>query len=626
MAHFVTRVRLNPADPTQGYKLWSSGLVQSIGTAPPVVWDVPETFSATSARDLVIIDWLTPSGYILSHTGRVFDFGGVSPAVGYQNTGNFHIWRRLVMNPFGNGAGYEMDFNGRIYRFGSVLPPNVGGDAGTNSFGLAGGINWFGDWARDLHMDWATKRYAILHGRGIIYSPSFSITYDPADTRPLQDTRDLYRFLMFVNPQIPVGDTAGYLGTYTGRIFGFNAAEHIRPFPIWPDRDVAVGGEVKSDGRAGRPLILRIEHRDGPHREITVSSPPDLNWIGPTGTITTTNRPEAQWEFLDAEGDAPALTRIRLFRDDQYLAGGFDPATSVALEEWSITDAATFSVTPSFDLRNDTYRFYGWTRDSAGEDSGDWEMVQFTVNVTPPPTPSIIAAADPDSWLIHLTVSAGVGTANGLAALIEYTDDPDVANVVDSDGLWQPVVGATAVPYPTSGPKVVEHDDWQAPFNRSRRYRARTVQVSPRITGGLSSVASDIVVTDEWVLSDPSTGAAMEVLVRPPFTYTRDSGTAVHRTLGRTTAVATRLGIRSAEFDLIVATEDREEFEALEDLVTGGTTLQLRDPYRRSLFTSIVGTISTTMQEIGPAPDETTEFAFAHEHTLTLAEVARPEP
>src|SRR5688572_20181665 len=129
MAHFVTRVRLNPADPTQGYKLWSSGLVQSIGTAPPLVWDVPETFSTTSARDLVIIDWLTPSGYILSHTGRVFDFGGVTPASGYQNTGNFHIWRRLVMNPFGNGAGYEMDFNGRIYRFGPVLPPNVGGEA-----------------------------------------------------------------------------------------------------------------------------------------------------------------------------------------------------------------------------------------------------------------------------------------------------------------------------------------------------------------------------------------------------------------------------------------------------------------------------------------------------------------
>jgi hypothetical protein len=633
MAHFVTRVRLNPADPEQGYKLWSSGLVQSIGGAPPLVWDVPETFSATSARDLVIIDWLTPSGYILSHTGRVFDFGGVSPAVGYQNTGNFHIWRRLVMNPFGNGAGYEMDFNGRIYRFGSVLPPNVGGDAGSNAFGLAGGINWFGDWARDLHMDWATKRYAILHGRGIIYSPSFTLNYDPADTRPLQDTRDLYRALAFVNPAIPVGDTAGYLSTYTGRIFGFNSAEHIRPFPIWPDRDVAVGLEIKSDGRSGRPLILRVEHRDGPHREITVSSPPDLNWIGPTGTITTTNRPEAQWEFLDAEGDAPAKTIIRLFRDDQYLAAGFDPAgpfdwttSNRPLEEWVITDAATFSAVPSFDLRNDTYRYYGWTQDTSGEDSGDWEMVQFVVNVTPPPTPSVLASADPDSWSILLTVAAGSGTGSGLAALIEYTDDPSAPNVVDSDGLWQPVVGATAIPYPTSGPKVVEHADWQAPFNRSRRYRARTVQVSPRITSGLSGVSSDLIVTDEWVLSNASTGEAAEVLVRPPYTYTRDSGASVHRTLGRSTAVATRLGMRSIEFDLTVATDDRDEFDALEALVTGGTTLQLRDPYRRSLFVAVTGTVTTTMQEIGPHPDETTEFAFAHEHSLTLAEVSRPDP
>jgi hypothetical protein len=625
MANVVRRVRLNPANPEQGYKLWSSGLIQAIGDAPPPDFEPPPEGAFGLCRDLVIIDWLTPSGYVLMAHGPVLDFGGVSPAVGYQNTGAFHIWRRLVMNPFGNGAGYEMDFNGRIYRFGSVLPPNVGGDAGTNGFGLAGGINWFGDWARDLHMDWSTKRYAILHGRGIIYSPSFTISYDPTDTRPLQESRDLYRALAFVNPQIPVGDTAGYLATYTGRIFGFNGAEHIRPFPIWPDRDVAVGLNVKSDGRGGRPLILEVDHRDGPRREITVSSPPTFAWNGPSGTVTTTNRPGAMWDYSDPEGDAPAITRIRLFRDDQYGAGGFDVDVTQPLEEWEITDAATFSVLPTFDLRNDTYRYYGWVQDTSGEDSG-WSFTQFTTNVTPPPTPSITAAADPDNWSIHLTVTAGGGTAADHAALIEYTDDPDVANVVDSDGLWQPVVGATAIPYPTSGPKVVEHDDFQAPFHRNRRYRARTIRVEPRITSGLSTVATDIIVTDEWVLSNASTGEATEVIVRPPFTYNRDSGAAAHRTLGRTTAVATRLGMRSAEFDLTVATEDRDDFEALESLVNAGTTLQLRDPYRRSTFVTITGNVATTMQEIGPAADETTEFAFAHEHTLTLAEVDRPAP
>lgn len=618
MTAVVRRVVRNPANPEQGMKLWSSGLIQPFGGAPTPAWEIPEGFTDRSAQDLVIIDWLTPSGYVLSWTGRVFHFGGVTPASNFVVTGPaFPIWRRLVMNPAGNGQGYTMDFRGRIYRGGPTLPTNVGGSAGTNSDQLAGGIDWGKDIARDLWMDWSTRRYVILSGHGDLYSPNFSFTLDPDAPRPYERDRDLYRALGFVDPTLPPGGTAGWLVTMGGRTYGFNGAEKVPTTPLFPNEDAIVDFNVVSNGAGGAPLILEYAHRDGRRPSRIVSDPPSIDFLGPDAgsTVTTTTRPRISWDYSDPEGDAQARAEVRLFTAAQVAAPGFSVATTEPFLAWDLRDATTFYVEPDVDLPNGGWKVYGRVTDTAG-DRSTWDTQTWTQGVTPPPAPSITTTDQPDSWSILLTVTAGGGTGSGLAATVEFSDD---------DGTtWETVRGGEAVPYPTTGPKVLSVVDREAPLNLARLYRARTVKVDPALTSAPSASALGLVGSEDWVLSNPVTGEALSLALEPTFVYRRPSGAAARRPLGRRASVVTRLGIGGAEMSLTIRTMNRAEKEAVDSLLEANATIQLRDPYRRSWYLGIVGDLETEMMEVAPAPGEETEFAFAHKDKIEVVETERP--
>lgn len=615
----VVRVaKPNPADPSSGLKLLSSGVIVAYGNAiPPSDWEIPEGFTDNSAQDMVVIDWLTPSGYVLSWTGAVFAFGGATPATGFQNTGRFHIWRKLIMNPAGNGQGYEMDVRGRLYRFGPTLPPFVGHhESVTVSGSLAGGIDWGEDIAVDIHMDWSTKRYAILSDRGHLYSPDFTITWNPADVRPLQEGRSLYRALAFTNPAIPVGDTPGYISTYTGRVFSFNSAEVIRAFAAYPDRDVVVDLNVTSDGRAGRPLILELATNFGSRNDLVVSVAPTVVLTQPAATVTTTTRPTIVWSYSDPDGDAQASASVKLYEDTGGSTPIEPPDDGVLVEEWTVTDRGTFTVDPTVDLANGDYWVYARATDTAG-DSSAWDVQAFTQNVTLPPAPSVAVVSDPDPWVNAITVTAAGGTAEGLSVHLEYSDD--------EGEVWGTVAGATAVPYPTSGPKVVDISDWQAPFNRHRIYRAFTVQVDPYITSAASDSISAMVVSDEWVLTDAATGDGMPVSVVPEWSDTRDSGGAAHFPIGRSTAVVTRTGLRSRSMGLTIRTLDHDAYDRLDTLLAAGTTLLLRNPFEDLLFVGVVGDISRSMIDgLAPEPTEVTEMRHAFVWSVSVVEVERP--
>jgi hypothetical protein len=621
----VRCVRPNPADPTSGLKLLSSGMIQAYGDAiPPADWEIPEGWTDHSARDMHVIDHLTPSGYVLSHTGTIWEFGGVTPAVGFQNTGAFHIWRAITMNPAGNGQGYEWDVRGRAYRFGPTLPPYLSALSGvTVSGALAGGIDWGQDIFTDVHLDWSTKRYAVLSNRGHLVSPSFTITWDPDDTRPLQDGRSLYRAMAFVNPAIPVGDTAGYVTTYTGRIYGFNDAEHIRPFAVYPDRDVVIDLNVLSDGRAGRALILEVATDFGSRNDLTVSVEPEIVVIAPSASTTTTTRPSIIWEFTDADGDAMARADVKLFSSAQYGAGGFDPATSDALSEWTVTDPGTFRVDIDFDLPNASYRAYVKATDTAGDSSG-WEYKAFTVTVTKPPVPTLVADTDSGTWTTTVTVTAGVGTGADFSAILEYSDDPDATNSDPGDEGW---IEIGTVAYPTSGAKVVVFEDVQAPFNLYRTYRARTVNAELSVSSEWedSNLVEALLVSEQWVLTPADSNDGMAVSIIPEWSDTRDSGAVAHYPVGRSTAVVTRTIVGSKTRQLAVRTLNRDGHDLLDGMLTAGTTLLLRSPYRHAEFVSVVGEIERSMLDgVAPEPDEVTEMRFAHVTTFSVVEVARP--
>jgi hypothetical protein len=308
---------------------------------------------------------------------------------------------------------------------------------------------------------------------------------------------------------------------------------------------------------------------------------------------------------------------VQLFTSAQYGAGGFNPDTSAALGDWTITDGGTFRLDVPFDLVNGTYRAYVKATDSAG-DTSIWDFRQFVMNVVPPNAPTVSVDPDPETWATAVTVTAGAGSTTGLSAVAEYSDDEGVT--------WQQVVGGTQ-PYPTSGPKVVTVQDHQAPFNQGRRYRGRTIAPEPYITSAASSSVTDFIPSDEWVMTDAATGEGMAVSWIPEWTDRRDSGGAAHYPLGRGTAVVTRTGMKAATMPISIRTMSRAAHDELEGLITSGRTLLLRDPYERHLFCSVVGEVERTMLDgISPDAFEVTNMRFAHEHRFSVAVVDRPAP
>lgn len=610
----VVRVcRPNPADPKSGLKLLSSGAIQAYGNSlPPADWVIPESFNDKSAWDMVVIDHLTPSGYVLSGKGTVLNFGGVTPAVGYQDFGRLALFRKILMNPSGNGQGYEMDVLGRLYRFGPTQPPFLSHHASvTPSGALAGGINWGEDIAVDVHMDWSTKRYAILSDRGHLYSPDFTITWDVDDPRPLQTGRSLYRALAFVNPAIPVGDTPGYIATYTGRIFGFNSAEHIRPFAVYPDRDVVVDLNVTSDGRAGRPLILEVATDFGSRNDLTVSVAPTLVLTEPATPVTNTTRPRIVWAYSDPDGDAQASVEVRLYEDTG--SAPTLPPTVDPLYEWTVTDRGTFLVEPEVDLPNGDFWIYARATDTAG-DSSLWAFRGFVQNVTPPPAPSVTTDPDSESWSTSITVEAGMATAGGLSAVVEGSDDD-----------WFTWFEIETVAYPLTGPKIVEVTDFTAPFNIGRAYRARTAQLDPALTSAPSTPVEETVISDEFVLTIATTGEGEALSWIPTRIETRDSGAVALNPVGRSTAVAVRNGTKGKTIPAKFRTMSHQDDTALTALLDSGVTLLLRDPYRSTTFVSVVGDVTREMIDgLAPEPGEVTSMRHAHEHSVSFAEVSRP--
>ena len=118
----------------------------------------------------------------------------------------------------------------------------------------------------------------------------------------------------------------------------------------------------------------------------------DVDWLAapaaptvsaPTGTITTTNRPTAQWTHNAPS--AQAAYQLKVFTAAQYSAGGFDPATSSATYDTGIVAGAAASLDLPALPTSTTYRAYVRTAqltNGALQWSTTYGFSEFTINVT----------------------------------------------------------------------------------------------------------------------------------------------------------------------------------------------------------------------------------------------------
>jgi hypothetical protein len=602
------KVILDPTDSTRGWILWGSGYIQPFGGAPTPAFTIPTTWADANAQDFQIIDPIEPSGYVLSWTGNVLKFGGVTAATNYQDTGAFHTFRKFYMNPAGNGQGYEVDYRGVAYWLGPTNPGVIGGSVPLSGQ-ISGGVDWGEDILADFVMYWPTKRWAMLNGHGVLYSPNFGFILDAGDPRPHYDT-DVYRALAFSDPTL-AGTPGGWLMSMGGRVYMFNAANgFIKDIP-WPDSDTGKDLVVISNGLSGTPLTMLRLGRAGQQQRDTASNPPTAVITTPT-SFTTTTRPHYSWIYIDPNGDAQDRAEVYIFLAGTF-SGGTVPDGGGHFDHYVVSDRRTFMVDSTVDVPNGTHRMYLRVTDASGQQSS-WYNLNFTMSVTAPSAPTIAVVRDSTTYDQVVTVTK-VGTPPaGHRVEVQYSDDAGVT--------WEPVRGSGTIGF--SGTTAVFRDN-EAPYG-VRAYRTRTVVPDPYLAGTWSSSVNATMTGDRWVLSSPESGDTVVVRAQPDFKPSRPTGTAWYESRDRSQGIAVYSeNLGPYRFSLTLWALDRATYDGVQALLAPPRTLLLRDPFGRAWYLAVTDDVDEEFIRSVANPDETTELGFRHSIPLQLREVVRPD-
>lgn len=293
----------------------------------------------------------------------------------------------------------------------------------------------------------------------------------------------------------------------------------------------------------------------------------------PTGSTVPTSRPTVTWTYSDPEGDPAEVTEVRVFSAAQYGATGFDPGSISVKPVWesgALYGSVTSAPLTADLLNNTTYRAYVRARDLGSVYRfGPWANSQFTVSLTPPPTPTMTATADSVLNRFTIVVTPGAGTP--------ATQFFDVERSLDGGTTWATIRNGILA---ATGSAITMHD-YEAPRATSVRYRtkARTVVgpntvVSPWVTTAGVTLASD----NKWWLKDPlSAGLNASIKAAPPFKYRPfREHVEVEDMLGRPDPVAVSDGRKLGAGTLAVWLHSKAEYDALLALLRTGRVLFLQ--------------------------------------------------
>lgn len=480
-------IAVNPANTSQALVLWSDGRVVPRGPGTPdphfnANWDRGSWNNI--GRDIVVTDWVTPSGYVLSGWGSIQRFGTATApdalgirAPDYKIRNDF--WWRLFMDPGGSGGGYQVSKTGLVYHFGGA--PSVTAPVSIVPGGLAG----FGsDAVRGFDMQWSTKKFVILdryggihRGGGLAAITLYDFSAMQAYFMKLNKTKvkfDLARAIQVVD----WGATPkGYVLDAWGGIHDFGGALAPAVKPSWPMTDMARDLVVSSYPTNFQYTILT---KNGTNVLVNGSTPPAVTITAPVAaaTITNSTRPTISWEILDAQGDPQDSVTIKVFSSAQYSAGGFSPDTSASTWETTTYDRRVRSVQPSIDLTNGTYRAYVKVIEPLGLSSG-WVNTQWTLNVTPPPAPTWTSAynqgntiiggfPNPPLRAIDLSSTAAV---IGMSVEVQYAELQ--APFFTALGPWKtlPRIADGITFGPSGGNSIANLIDDELQANRAYRFR-----------------------------------------------------------------------------------------------------------------------------------------------------------
>lgn len=397
------------------------------------------------------------------------------------------------------------------------------------------------------------------------------------------------------------------LTTYNG------AYETLTPHGLeWTTTDLAnlqvlVTAQTQFFGSGGRvsEVWLDVQYNEQP--TTTVTAPTE-------GSVQGTNYPTLGWTYSDPDGDALNAVQVKVFTSAQYSAGGFDPSTAAAYYDsgW-IGSGNPGGMASPYPLPNDTYRVYVRSRHTFGNGyfESAWDYNQFSVNVTPPPTPTCSAVALTDGT-VQVTATRGGTTPVTEGYDFEYQDTGSTE--------WLPLRLSPAAGTGTT----VSVVDYEAPPNATRFYRTRAYRISSgfRIVSAWSgSFAGATPTATRWRLLDP-VAASAGILVRlagDTLGHDSEEPTQVLYPLGRRNPVVISGTIQGETYNLTFVFSDATTYQQFEALRNTQRVLLLKSPRGIQTYIKFVGSRAVT-------EDRTTADIAPYWYTVTVQAVEQDRP
>lgn len=368
---------------------------------------------------------------------------------------------------------------------------------------------------------------------------------------------------------------------------------------------VAPDGKAWNQTRIDDLRCQITEYRDATDRgyvyelyiDVDKATKPTLTVSNPTGTITTTSKPEVLWTYSDADGDAQSYYEVKVFASSSYGSGSFDPSSATPVWGSGQQNNISNSVAVGDYLEDGTYRAYVRVAKTinAAPFWSDWAYSGFTINLAQPPTPTVSTA-----WVE--AQNRTLVTVTGAAATGYDSQTFELQRSDDAGLTWTGVVDADALT--PNGSFAAEIYDYTAPRGIDVAYRARSIAiVGSDVVASVWSTSAIVSITQDgkwWfkAMTNSSLNAsAVKVLNGLDEEMFEDVG--VFRPIGRTRAVVIAGSIYGRDGSYRVVTLNDAEWASMYALITHQGTLLVQDPFGEQKFIRVVSRKFNTTGAVG---------------------------
>lgn len=374
-------------------------------------------------------------------------------------------------------------------------------------------------------------------------------------------------------------------------IRGLNATAEV----VGPWYSTAPNGSNWTQALIDAARIQVTEYRDSADRayiyelyiDVDKATQPTVTVADPTGTITTTATPVVSWTFTDTESEAQTYYEIKVFDSTAYGAAGFDPstATTAVWASGQVSSTNNTATVASY-LANGTFRAYVRAAKTINGAPfwSPWAYSAFVINVSPPTTPTVVAAWD-------ATLNRTSVTVTGAAAVGYDSQTFALERSIDSGVTWATVRNADAL-IPNAS-YVAAVYDYEASRGITVAYRARAVAVlgENTIASTWSSNATAAITNDGmwWfkAIAQPDINASsVKVLDGLDETQLEDVG--VFRPIGREAAVVVAGNIFGQDGSYRVVCSGDAEWDAIADIIAHQGTLLVQDPFGTQKYVRLI--------------------------------------